>query len=293
MKISKYFLHLFFLFYTVSASGQYLPYYTLTFEKTDTLVATHARIDSNSIWQVGQPQKANFMGGYNSQRAIVTDTLNPTPTNDTSVFYVYAYVNNSPTWKYLSFRYKMFCDSLKDYGKVEISGDLGNNWLDLVRDAPIYHFYGHKDTIFTGRTNWKEFIVDYTMWYGDYNNYPIKRISDTIIYKFTYISDSTSNYTDGWEIDQIYVDLYYLYGNIHEITTNKIITIYPNPVTSSLFIKENSLIEELTIYDIHGKKVKTINNVYKEVDVRELPPGIYTISILQNQTYLTNRFIKH
>lgn len=35
-----------------------------------------------------------------------------------------------------------------------------------------------------------------------------------------------------------------------------------------------------------------MNNVYREVNVSELPPGIYTITILQNQTYLTNRFIK-
>lgn len=291
MWINKYFLLLFFLLYSVFSNAQYSSTYYITFEKSDPLVATHIKIDSNSTWQIGKPQKVNFTSAYSGQRAIVTDTANPTLINDTSIFYLFSSANNPLGQQYLAFHYRMFCDSLKDYGKVEISGDLGNNWLDLVRDASTYDFYSLTDTIFTGRTNWKYFTVNYTPWYWDQFNYPIKRTSDTVIYKFTYISDSTSTYTDGWEIDQIYVDAYYVPGGVIENPVKDLI-IYPNPVTSSLFIKENSLIGQLTIYDIHGKKVKTINDVYKKVDVSELPPGIYTINILQNQTYLTNRFIK-
>lgn len=177
------------LLFSIKVDAQYSGYYTLTFENTDTLFASHLKIDSNSIWQIGQPQKMNFTSGYNSPRAIVTDTINPITNNDTSVFYVYAYDYGAIQGKspFLGFRYKLFCDTLTDYGKVEVSGDLGNNWIDLVRDANVYNFQLGSDTIFTGRTSWKYFNVTISAWYYNQGSYPFVRQSDTLIFRFSFI----------------------------------------------------------------------------------------------------------
>ncbi len=64
--------------------------YTITFD--DSQEIEHLYIDTvsnpNNIWQVGIPQKTIFTDAYSPPNVIVTDTTNPYPVNDTSVFMI-------------------------------------------------------------------------------------------------------------------------------------------------------------------------------------------------------------
>lgn len=67
------------------------------------------------------------------------------------------------------------------------------------------------------------------------------------------------------------------------------INIYPNPVSNILTIKsKGNVISE--IYDMNGRKVLTSNS--KNIDVKQLSAGVYSIKISNGKTYQILKFIK-
>ena len=54
----------------------------------------------NNVWQIGKPQKTVFDSAYSYPNAIVTDTLNPYPVNDTSVFMIKVVSHYSSGWSF-------------------------------------------------------------------------------------------------------------------------------------------------------------------------------------------------
>jgi hypothetical protein len=77
--------------------------------------------------------------------------------------------------------------------------------------------------------------------------------------------------------------------------SNDIITVAPNPVASSLqlYVANERMVNNLaTIVNMQGKVVKqfVINAIYQNIDVAELPAGVYTISIKNG---VLNMFIKN
>lgn len=91
-----------------------------------------------NIWQIGIPEKDNIPLPYSPNVSIVTDTMLPYPTNDTSSFIVavchYSQYGFAPyvavsNWE---LNYYIDSDSLNDFGMIEISVDQGNTWWDLL-----------------------------------------------------------------------------------------------------------------------------------------------------------------
>jgi hypothetical protein len=130
-----------FCLFSVTCYSQSLNYkfYTFTFEDT----THHGRFFIDSIsnpdnsWQICPPQKNVFSEAQLSTNAIVTDTINPYPINDTSDFTVIHKVNlalSDEQIMALSGYYKVDSDSLKDFGLIEYSPDNGITWLDMIND---------------------------------------------------------------------------------------------------------------------------------------------------------------
>jgi len=95
-----------------------------------------------------------------STNAIITDTINPYPINDTSVFTVIHKVNLALAHKgkmALSGHYKVDSDSLKDYGLIEYSPDNGITWLDMINDE-LFDWSSDKPVL-TGSSDWSYFYV--------------------------------------------------------------------------------------------------------------------------------------
>ncbi len=68
--------------------------------------------------------------------------------------------------------------------------------------------------------------------------------------------------------------------------------IYPNPVQNLLSISYERRIDQVSVFDIHGKLVMEINERFNKVDVQSLPEGIYLVKVLaQGQTF-NQRIIK-
>ncbi|MCV2486629.1 T9SS type A sorting domain-containing protein [Flavobacterium sp. SH_e] len=71
------------------------------------------------------------------------------------------------------------------------------------------------------------------------------------------------------------------------------LSLYPNPVTNGkVYISsKNDLEKEIIVFDILGKKVLQAHLVSKELNVSELPPGVYIIRISEQNASATRKLI--
>ncbi len=209
----------------------------------------------NSRWQVGKPRKQVLDSALSTPNAIVTDTLNPLPPNDTSIFYLWHFRDKD--WPFhvfgLDFYYKMDGDST-DYGTIEVSGDSGKTWINIMTQDSLYNFkwwFNGKPDLRGSSNGWKRFFVDMMTW----SSYILKdsAAADTLLFRFTYITDSDTMPNDGWMLDNI--DLYDAYENIWELNTSSLIHLYPNPVSDELCldVKHTGLNQRIRIFDYSGK----------------------------------------
>ena len=64
--------------------------------------------------------------------------------------------------------------------------------------------------------------------------------------------------------------------------------VYPNPVADKF--RMNTNVSSLSIYDIYGKQVKSVNNPADEIDISSLSDGVYMIRLVDTNSQ--NSFIK-
>ena len=77
----------------------------------------------------------------------------------------------------------------------------------------------------------------------------------------------------------------------------ELISIYPNPTTGELRIKNYELrIKSVDVFDVYGKKLQSkIVNLKSEIviDISHLPAGIYFVKISTEAGIQTQKVIKH
>lgn len=133
---------------------------------------------------------------------------------------------------------------------------------------------------------------------------------DYILKDWSYI---TLGYTDSF--DSLYFELsssdtgmfgmntpaFFCIGQITEVITSvdeltqNTFSFFPNPASNVLNIKSENNIEQLTITDMSGRIVKTINsNNTKQtcIDVADLTSGIYFVQVVSNGVPQVQKFIK-
>ncbi len=70
------------------------------------------------------------------------------------------------------------------------------------------------------------------------------------------------------------------------------LTLYPNPVSNSLYLTSNQKIENVLIYNITGALVKSISNNPESIDVSNLNSGSYLVKVTTNEGSFTQKIIK-
>ena len=234
-----------------SSFGQWLDdeNYKMTFD--DSIGLNHIFIDTisnpNNIWQIGKPQKNIFTSAYSNFNAIVSDTINSYPINDTSVFII---KNTSCQGlplhhtTILSCKYSVNSDTLNDFGKIEVSFDNQLTWINLLMDTLIqndsyfqtleykWEYFGEDKPILSGNSEgWKNAWINIAQ-FGYYFNFGW---CDTVVYRFTFISDSIQTNKDGLMFDDFeFIDYA---ESINNLQKNEIISIFPNPVSNELTIE--------------------------------------------------------
>ncbi len=189
--------------------------------------------------------------------------------------------------------YNVNADSLNDYGTIEISLDQGTTWINIITDT-TYSLYigwnGTKPTL-TGNSNgWKYFHV----YLGGLQSVSNVNLNDTILFRFTFISDPIVNTFDGLAFDNLnfcdYIEV------IEEILSDNLITIYPNPTSELLFInrKIQPSIETIEVYNHIGQLVFEDKNFKsKTIDTKKLnlTDGFYYLKYSDTKNYSVRKFI--
>ena len=269
-------------FVSVTSFGQWsLDNYDLNFD--DTIGIQHVTIDTTSnpdnIWQIGTPQKSIFTSSFSSPNAIITDTINSYPSNDTSVFIITNVASGGGfEWAHtviLSGQYFVNSDTLTDFGTIEFSPDNGSTWIDLVNDT-IYGssilWYFPKPTL-TGNSNgWQHFYVNIAQLGPIFNIHD----GDTILYRFTFISDGVQTNKDGLMFDDFHFEDWA--EGVEETPNDNSIAIYPNPVRNQLSINiaQNGCSHSIQIVNSQGQVVYS-NKQFRDnfIDIGYLPDGMY------------------
>jgi hypothetical protein len=253
----------------------------------------------NCIWQVGHPSKTVFTSAHSVPNVIVTDTLNPVPANDTSVFYLKHVRDQSQPFHIfvLHFWYQMDGDST-DFGKIEISPDAGTTWINLLTQDTTFQFnWGSPKPTLTGSTSgWTSFDLDMATWasYPVFGGgpFPILLTADTILFRFTYITDSSSAPHDGWMIDDFFIEDWF--EGIEEIQNDNLISISPNPTADELRIHRTKVSDNsrIQIFNYTGQVLYEKTNFNGEtIDTRQLSNGIYLLKYSDAKNFSITKFI--
>jgi len=73
--------------------------------------------------------------------------------------------------------------------------------------------------------------------------------------------------------------------------TSNSIKLYPNPATDIVNIKTNQTIKNVTVFNINGQKVLDIAN-QSQINISNLPTGMYFLNIITNQSNQTIKILK-
>lgn len=263
--------------------------------------------DSNSIWQIGTPQKTLFNSAYSGNRAICTDTLNNYGISDTSSFIVKHVAQQG--WfsfgipglyhaRIFSGWYWVDSDTLNDYGIIEFSPDNGTSWYNPLEDPIFIPNLAIIDTpVFSGNSGgWKHFL--FRLENDLPGSIPPIILNDTILFKFSFISDSVDNQRNGLMFDDLrFVDMA---EGIDELSDFQNLQVWPNPTSDILYLKTPNELKgkkiNLLVYNNMGQIVKksnlSLSGNIDQIDVSGLPEGMYNVIISSEFYQYNTRFIK-
>ncbi len=193
-----------------------------------------------------------------------------------------------------------------------------NTWGNYYKLDCIYDANGNRTliigTFWDSDTNlWEDWIsIDYEydlngnmieyilkLWDSEENSF----VNNT---KGTYTYDINNNLTQtfyefwnygtsGWD-DWYWDDYYWSEYNINSVITigDDNIYIYPNPASNILNIKSSKInkFSRIEIFSMSGKKIKPVSGDIKEINISNLPHGVYFVKFYTENEVFSKRFIK-
>ncbi len=194
---------------------------------------------------------------------------------------------------------------LWDYVIVEASKDGGSTWLPLTKK----YNSGSNDNWYSAFTksysdNSSKALPHESMFVNQIVNLTNNTglaAGDTAIFRFRLASDNSVN-GFGWAIDNL--EIQESQANDEELFAEGSYLLYPNPAKNQLFIEWNRNDDnkhiDVIITDLMGKiirretNIETLFNPTTEIDLSDINPGIYLVSINQGtEVIATNKIIKN
>nr|HMN26314.1 T9SS type A sorting domain-containing protein [Ignavibacteriaceae bacterium] len=92
-------------------------------------------------------------------------------------------------------------------------------------------------------------------------------------------------------------NLFYIKTEYSNLSTNNVakenLVIYPNPVVNKLNISvPNNTVEKVTVYNVSGQLVKSVNGNVDSVDLSHLNNGVYLVQVKTKNGVLDKKIIK-
>jgi hypothetical protein len=271
-----------------------------------------------NLWQIGKPQKTFFNSAHSGQKAILTDTTGYYPPNDTSTFiYVVLSAYTHTCLTCMEFWHKYDMDTVGDKGIIEASYDGGNSWL-AVKDS-----FGDSDNMGMYMFNWQGDYhpedLTYTPhkivtkgnsggwvkstfcwnWFFAIKKDTIIVMPDSLLIRFTFVSDSITKNKEGWMIDDIRTTAAGpgSCSSIEEKGSENTLTIFPNPFNNQTTLQTNFQMKHsnLIVYNSLGQAVKQMNNISGQSVILSrdnLPVGMYFLRLTEdNKTLAVEKMV--
>ncbi|MBL7772999.1 MAG: T9SS type A sorting domain-containing protein [Chitinophagaceae bacterium] len=253
--------------------------------------------NQNNLWQFGHTSKFGNSSVRDSSCALITDSLNVYPINNTSKFTVFL---NPPGWiynQYIKFWHRFDTDSLLDGCWIECSEDSGTTWfplntqiigmLPLTNNVSCCNVYNNNltqsnfDTLLNGQYAWSgnsngwrytSFILNFIM--------PIKpgRFNTVNALRFVFHSDSIQNNKSGWMIDDIETGYVISCGGLESMNTQtNRLPVYPNPSSNGIFTLEfptHAQKGKLELFSSTGQKLNELP-LQRKLDLTTFSSGLY------------------
>lgn len=263
----------------------------------------------NNIWQIGSPKKVYFDSAYRGNKAIVTDTINNVPKNNYSYFDVVIpemaalFANLMCEF---SFNHKYQTTNKKSGGYILVSTDSRASWKEAIDTNNQLSFcdvcdvklvdgiYKHSDTLDNGNPAFSGTSNNWESVYFRFGSMAVKKQPyDTLIFRFVFQSDSTTDNKEGWMIDDIRLSKDFSSGFRERNNTN--VSLFPNPSKDKITLQSfEARINKISIKDIIGKSVmeESINGETSiQLAINHLPAGQYFIKVETDKGLSTQRLI--
>ncbi len=299
---SKNYLSFLFLLISFTGFGQYFTQY---FDGADTSSASalFVRLDTaaGNIWQIGEPQKSIFDSAATVPNALITDTVNFYPTNNISIAGFSVMPGPFfPGILAIQWKQKLDMDHNHDGGIIEFSLDSGTTWSNAFNNPYVYNFYGYDfknvDTLDNGQVAfsgtdsvWKDIWLCYDQsWLTQ---------SDSLMVRFTFLSDSVDNNKEGWIIDNLTVHPTFVH-TISEVKQEEYLVASPNPTSGKIQLQAQKLdqfhlFEKMELYDSEGQLVQTFGSspTKFDIDISRHASGVYYLKVYSNVQTETLRIV--
>ena len=258
--------------------------------------------DTVNVWEIGIPSKSVFDTAFSPINVIVTDKTNTYKTNDTSWFMFAKRPGTASAiwgWHIFEGMYYVNSDTISDYGKIEYSPNNGVTWIDLLQDTSglvIWEDYwgaSYIKPVLSGNSNgWKRFQCRINI-PDSIHIFSSNLFADTVLYRFTFITDSVETNKDGLMFDNI---------NVSELTesvtdphaSNNLITVYPTPAQSTLRVSYAQPMRQpqIRITNSMGQTIRIMNNyTATDIDISDLPNGVYMLQCADDKVCASKRFV--
>ncbi len=141
-------------------------------------------------------------------------------------------------------------------------------------------------------TEWKQYTVDLSAFAGQFIRVAIRHFNSSNNFILCVDDASFENFVIGFN----WVKTFTLISDATSITEENIsFNIYPNPAGEKLYIETEVEIEEVSIFDIYGRRqeLSAVSCQTSAIDVSGLKSGIYFVKINTEEGNIVKRIIKN
>ena len=129
-------------------------------------------------------------------------------------------------------------------------------------------------------------------WASGWGVFPVAMTADTILFRFTYVTDGNSTAHDGWIIDDFQLEDWW--EGIEEIQNDNLISISPNPTSDELRIHRTRASDKqrIQILNYTGQLFYDNSNFIGETfNARQLANGIYLLKYSDSKNFSIKKFV--
>jgi len=174
--------------------------------------------------------------------------------------------------------YKRYNNNSNDKLQIMVSADCGDTWTAVFDKSGASLATGANTT-----NNYVPSASEYQTQTVDLADFVS---NERVIIKFVF----TSKYGNNIWIDN--VNIFDGPVSVEEIHENGSLAFFPNPVKDVLNINYDKAVNQIDVYDVNGKLVKTFTTVNGSINVSDLSDGVYMLNIQTEEGLVIRKIVK-